>query len=229
MNINVQDNNGDTPLHLAIRNSRIECVALLLKQQNIDVLIKNKKDEIAIAPALSSTTPTATRILDLFIENNRKVFPASNQVVTQEEKDNNEINKKDSGSTQLLKAADNGDITTLISLLNNPYVDVNSGDNRPSSPLHRASYNENPQYVRLLLLHRDINVNIPDEGNWRPLHWSVQGGHVDCIKLLLLSKGIDINIRNNLGKTPLTIAEEQCPSATKQEVLNILKEHGATK
>lgn len=45
MLINIQDKDGNTPLHIACKHNHHECVKLLLQQQNIDVNVKNNKGQ----------------------------------------------------------------------------------------------------------------------------------------------------------------------------------------
>lgn len=49
--INVQDQDGNTPLHIACQHNHHECVKLLLQQQNIDVNLKNDEGHTPLSIA----------------------------------------------------------------------------------------------------------------------------------------------------------------------------------
>ena len=96
-----------------------------------------------------------------------------------------------------------------------------------------AGENGNTECVKVLLTQKDINVNAQitgwDNKGYTPLHLAVEQGQTECVKLLLTHPNINTNIKDNRGKTPLALAQESLfIIINKQEIIDILKLHGAT-
>ena len=70
-------------------------------------------------------------------------------------------------------------------------------------------------------LQKGAAVNAKDKDGYTPLMAAAINGNLDVVKFLV-DKGADVNARGNDGETPLTLA-------TKQDVVEFLKQHGATK
>ena len=67
--VNVQDLNGDIPLHLAAEECNIESLKLLLAQPSINVNIRNSKGVTALSIAQSLFNPKKEEILNLLKQN----------------------------------------------------------------------------------------------------------------------------------------------------------------
>ena len=91
---------------------------------------------------------------------------------------------------KLRNAAENGDIVTVRSLLNQG-VDVNSNAYGRTALLW-AAQNKHMDIVRLLI-EKGANVNTKDKNTGTPLIYEVINGQLDMVKLLL-DKGADLNM-----------------------------------
>jgi len=118
--------------------------------------------------------------------------------------------------TPLMKAVNKNDTKTAETLIASG-ANVNE-KSIGSTPLYTAVSRENAELVKVLL---DKGADVNEKGmssGWRPIHIAVKKGNVEIVKLLL-AKGVDISVPNPLGKTPLTVAEENGSTA----IVNLLK------
>lgn len=113
--------------------------------------------------------------------------------------------------TQLGTAAHGGDIREVEALLNKG-VDVNEKRLGGVTPLYEAVYYNccaSLDIIRLLLdKGADPNLGFDSGDGPRPIHAAVKTGNANVVKLLL-DRGADITVRNQFGKTPLKMAEEE--------------------
>jgi ankyrin repeat protein len=108
---------------------------------------------------------------------------------------------------------------------------INCKNDKPLiySTIHEAVQKGDLEDVKQYLK-RGTAVNAQDENGWTPLHVAVFYGQKEVVKYLI-SKGADINAVVPWVGTPLTIAEEhmkkEVPEDIKQEIIKLLKKHGA--
>lgn len=109
--------------------------------------------------------------------------------------------------TPLMKAAESGDRTAVLTLLDSG-ADVNEmtsyGNN---TALHYAAFQGRLEVVGLLL-DRGADINAEDFGKTTPLWYAVVNGHGAVVKLLL-ERGARAMGESITRKTPLMIAEEK--------------------
>ena len=86
--------------------------------------------------------------------------------------------------------------------------------------IHEAAIHGDLEVVKYLVA-KGADVNAMHRGGLTPLMTAATRGRLDVVKFLV-DKGADVNARGNDGETPLTLA-------TKQDVVEFLKQHGATK
>jgi len=113
------------------------------------------------------------------------------------------INCGESPEESLFSAARIGDLAEVKRLVIDCGVNPNIRDNDGWTPLHKASWNGNPEVVKLLLEH-GADPNIRDNHGFTPLHYAAKDCHVDVVRVLL-DHGADPTIRDNDGRTPLEI------------------------
>lgn len=74
------------------------------------------------------------------------------------------------------------------------------------APIHKATYNGNPEILQILVDHPDINLDVQGPINgYTPLHDALWHGYSECAKILVAA-GADLTIKGHDGKTPLMIA-----------------------
>ena len=139
-NVNKKDADGNTELHRAILKKNFSYVIVLLQNDNINIHIKNKKGK----------TQLQLMIVDDLFYNNAKIKQLIDFSLFQYDND---------GMTPLHRAAKDGNIATLKTLLKNKFIDVNAPDTYGWTPLIFATYNEHLDCIKELLKHKDINVN----------------------------------------------------------------------
>lgn len=232
--INSIDENGRTPLHIAVQNGNLKIV---------EILIKN-------GAYVNAKTPEGDSVLHYAIENfytrwDDVYFDILKHLVTE----NAEINAHaQDGDTALHKAIKysysrewNQNSLDLVKFLVLKGADINSANNfskqtplhlvarsnvlemtkyliannaeinvrdaRGNTPLHEAALNGNLEIVRYLTL-RGANINLKNKSNDTPLHYAGLNGHVDIIKFLI-TKNARLNDKNNSGDTPLHMAAKR--------------------
>ncbi|CAF0854297.1 unnamed protein product [Brachionus calyciflorus] len=218
--INLQDHEGNTPLHLAILNQHPALIEILLRQANIDLKIKNS----------SGQSPFAAALL-------RKNIQATSLILRKEPRAAEQTDNK--GKNFLHLAVLDGDIETVLSLIS-VNVNVNSRvqDNLGKTALHLAVESGFEMIVRNLLLaganindltfnkktalhliaecnhlyllqisniliENGIDFNALDNGLNNALHLAVQNANLQVVKVLLTTTDIDVYAKNSKGMSPL--------------------------
>lgn len=103
----------------------------------------------------------------------------------------------------LHKAAKQGDITTLITLLNKKR-NINARIWTGATPLHYAA--KYGHYICLsALVFCGAHINAIDKTGCTPLHYAAINGNLANMRLLL-TNGANINAQNHIGQTPLRLA-----------------------
>lgn len=220
--INSQDAEGNTPLHVAILNQHSEIIDILLKQPNIDLKVRNNAGQSPFATALLRKNNNATCLI------------LKREPNAAEQTDNK-------GRNFLHIAVANADIETVLSLIS-VNVNVNSRvqDNLGKTGLHLAvevgsemiirnlilagaNVNDltsnkknalhliaecmNPSLTTItsILLENGINANSLDSASNNALHIAVQNGNLPVVKALLTHSDVDIYAINSKGMSPLHV------------------------
>ena len=111
--------------------------------------------------------------------------------------------------------------SSLVSLLLEHKVNVNTESDAKWTSLHIAAEYGHISVVALLLEHR-ANVNAKGDDGWTPLFLAAQEGHISVVALLL-ERGADVNAKDNREWTPLCLAA----LGDHASVVALLLEHGA--
>ncbi|WP_264686539.1 ankyrin repeat domain-containing protein [Wolbachia endosymbiont (group B) of Rhopobota naevana] len=175
--INDVNNNGSTPLHLAIQGNKPSTVKLLLnKGANI-----NAKDKDGKTP------------LDLAVQEG---YTDIVQIIEQVQSD---LDK------ELLTAVQNGDLNKVKSLISRN-ANVNTRDKYSWTPLHWAAYKGHLE-VAEFLVKKAADINAADKGPYgkKSIHVAAENNSKDIIEFFL-SKGVSINDTDKQGYTPLHYA-----------------------
>eukprot|EP00298_Acanthocystis_sp_HF-20_P010036 c18635_g1_i1.p1 GENE.c18635_g1_i1~~c18635_g1_i1.p1 ORF type:complete len:599 (+),score=223.97 c18635_g1_i1:36-1799(+) len=186
-NLNIQQNLGDTALHLACYQSNLEITQNLLRF-HADPNVQNWTGATPLIQVLS--TPR-----NLFTSSKLKI---SQNLVAQQTK-NLEL-KNLLGQTALICACQHGH-TEIAEAIIQQNASVTTVDNNGRSPLHYACSSGNIEIVKLLLDSRAAHSLTDARGN-TPLIAAASGGHTSCMKLLL-SAGSEIDAQDLRGDTSL--------------------------
>ena len=172
--LNIQNENGDTPLYYgatplyyACSKNNVSLVKLFL-EADADVNLKSKYGNTPLHATLKNS------IIKILIKAGANV------------------NGKDiNGCTPLCHQIKSKNTKLLIELGAN----VNARDNLEKTPLHYA--NERKEFE--VLLKNGADVNAQDKNGYTPLHKEIE---VDNIRVLL-ENGADIHLKNEHGQEPL--------------------------
>ncbi|CAC5381079.1 unnamed protein product [Mytilus coruscus] len=179
--VNVQDGNGCTPLHLA---SNITVVKALLDfKANI-----NAVDFFGRSPLYCACSENHERVLQLLIKHNASV----NQ-------------KTITGFTPLHFACQSGSIR-IVKMLLEKGAKINSS--KPDTvPLHEACKVGNASIINILIA-SNASVNHTSKDGLTPLHEACSNGHIEAVNLLLHNKA-NVNAANVYGWTALFLSCSQ--------------------
>ena len=124
------------------------------------------------------------------------------------------------GWTLLGSVANYGD-PEMVQVLLDYGVDVNgvnTQDGYYCSPLHNASWGNDPRSVRLLL-DRGADPNLGEGIGPTPLHSASKYGKIEIVRLLI-EHGASVKAKDDQGRTPLDVASGE-------EIIKLLSEHSA--
>ncbi|POM58434.1 TKL protein kinase [Phytophthora palmivora] len=137
------------------------------------------------------------------------------------------IHETKRNSTELVEAAFDNELATVVSCLDKNYdiekrgADPNKCNDENRSPLYRAAYNGHVETIQLLLesggvvscLDKNYDIemrgadpNKCNDENRSPLYRAAYNGHVETIQLLLESGG-DPRLRSKQGETAFDVAK----------------------
>jgi E3 ubiquitin-protein ligase mind-bomb len=183
-NVNAQAQNGHTALRLALRKENETAVKELLKHKDVDVNLKNNKNQTA----LHFAAEWKDMPIDLF----RIVLEKSADFNAQDE----------DGRTALHVAIHCESKTAVKELLKHMDVDVKDKDN--FTPLYLASgWNNIPIDLFRIILEKTSNINAQDEEGLSALHWAILNKSETAVKELLKHKDVDVNVKDNDNNTAL--------------------------
>ncbi|CAB0037873.1 unnamed protein product [Trichogramma brassicae] len=198
LQVNLQDNLGNTPLHTALYSDRKNFAQLLLRNGS-NPNLGNKDGR------------TALHILAL---RNHDGLAEVFFKITDDQKQTLKIDVQDeSGDTPLHSAVQNGHIVLTETLLNrdaNPNVANHDGKTSLRIVCRRGN-NKNAEQIFFKVMeakHQILQVDAQDKQGNTPLHLLLEPRHLSKetkIKMIegLLRRGADPNATNGLGETPL--------------------------
>lgn len=204
-NVNIVDEDHESPLHYAAKYGANEVLNLLLAHPEIDVnLGKNERTALDVA-AISGLCETV-RIL-----------------LTRGSAHGIEFNNLDrNGRTVFCNAIEHFDL--VQELLNNQEIDVNLGE---KVPIQLAIRNESIPIVKLLLDSHRIDISKLDEDGNTLLHLAMFNNKSDILRLLLNDNRIiaQLNIKNADGNTPLHLAARNKTPEFVSAIFEFLSQH----
>ena len=196
--VNAQDDEKRTPLHLASQGGHVAFARVLIEHgAKVNVGDKYKRSPLHLA--LNSGHVDSARVLvDHGVD----------------------VNAPDDSNLTPLHLALRGGHGDFAQVLIDHGADMNAQDNFKSAPLHLALRGRNMGLAQLLVEH-GADVNVQDHSKSAPLHLAASDGHVKLAQALI-KHGADVNIKDNSKSTPLHRASK----SGHLEVVQALLTHG---
>ena len=186
IDLNIQDNQGNTALiHTAIVNN-IEGTRLLLSAKSTKLEITNNYGDTAVLEAVRGGN---LKILEMLHNHGAKF-----DVVT------------DTGYTPLLVASQNGHVDLIDYLIDSSLAAVNEQNGSTGETALMISVeNANDEVLKLLLNKKNIDVNIKDSENVTPLIKATMRNNIKAIQELVTNSHLlcDVNAIDDHGETAL--------------------------
>ncbi|KAG8531764.1 uncharacterized protein KY384_003400 [Bacidia gigantensis] len=240
----ISDDSGHTPLHIAVRDSRVEVIRVLL-QHGAEPFLENRQQETPYDTASDNIfyfqgTPNASTWR---VDEMRELFPITEWVEERRQfthmhkivlqilaldlgkalrKDRSSIDKGDAdGRTPLSWAAARGDSKSVELLLRNG-ASPNNPDRIGQRPL-RQSLKASDAKCLQLLLHYGATVDQTDD--WKQTCLLAAHYYPDPVSFttLLLKAGAQVNTRCSQGRFPLM----EAVSKNNVAAVRLLLDHGA--
>lgn len=181
IDVNLQTQTGDSPLHLAVIYMPEAIPLLLAKGANPN--LRNVCDYTSLHEAVVEGSITAVMHLlaapgiDLDVQDDRGFTP--------------------------LHCAITHEKVAIAGLLIAAGADVNTTNIHHNTPLH-SSVHVCPEAVELLLASKKALINALNEGGDTALHLAARSGNIDATHMLLNTPGIKVHIVNNQGVSAYT-------------------------
>ncbi|SPR04237.1 ankyrin repeat domain-containing protein [Orientia tsutsugamushi] len=200
ISVDCQNNSGNTPLHLAVRNYHNDVIEVLLAH-GANVNLQDRHHNTALHYAIRTRDLTIVTIL---LNNGANPNIQDNSL-----------------NTPLHYAALKCNID-IVKLLLNSGSNPNIQDKWLNTPLHHAAFHCNMDIIKLLL-NSGSNPNIQDKWLNTPFHYAASKCNIDIAKFLLNS-GSNINLLNAMYSTPFIGAYNtfMTNQAQNKEVMQLL-------
>ncbi|RUO96459.1 ankyrin repeat-containing domain protein [Jimgerdemannia flammicorona] len=187
----IKNNNGRTPLHLAVEQNYIDI---------LDIFANNHR--------IVHTVATRGTLLHVAVDAGNVSIVSALVYRT-----GADINARDTvGQTPLHHAVIRQNTTIVMMLVNELGANMNIQDIYGSTPLHHASVAPGPSSssycTQILLQHPCTEPNIQNYHGFTPMHMAVITGCVDNVRQLCEHRNIDINVLSTDAKMPLVEAIE---------------------
>lgn len=204
-NVNALTKDGNTALHLAVKERKKDCARLLLASGG-NANVRNNLDgetPLHIAAAVGDE-----QMVKLLLQKgaNKDIRNNLGRTAYDLAEENGQIRVFDALKLgdRLCIEAKKGEVRSISRVIENGAA-INGRDQNGWTALHRASFKGRVEAVRILI-EKGIDFDAKDEDGYTALHCGVESGHVDVVELLV-KKGVDIECRTNKGVTALQIAE----------------------
>lgn len=224
--LNELDENGMTPLHLAVDSRKRACVALLL-QAGADLNAQDRQGRTPMAAAAQITDSGDRFVMDYMLKNFSKPISQEpresagpmpwslehsvthrqtnvTKMLLKMGADPNALGTK--GTTPLADAALKGDLENIRILLERG-ARANTVGQTGTQPIHDAALGDSAEVIRELVMKgADVNARTRDESQ-TPLHIAATMGKMKAAEALA-ALGADLTMKDARGRTPLDAAEQ---------------------
>ncbi|MCA7010493.1 ankyrin repeat domain-containing protein [Wolbachia endosymbiont of Tribolium confusum] len=212
--INDVNNNGSTPLHVAIQGNKSSTVKFLLnKGASIQVKDKDGKTPLDLAKQEGYTNIVQMieqRQSDLDEELLTAVRDGNLNEVEDLVSQNANVNTRDIYSWTPLHWATFKDHLEIARFLMKKGADINAADKGPygKKSIHVAAENNSKDIIEFFLS-KGVGINDTDKQGYTPLHYAAWRGRLEVAKFLI-EKGADMNAADTstAGKKPIHVAAE---------------------
>ena len=226
---NVKSNNGDTPLHLALKHDlpKLSIIKILLNYLSEEDI--NIKNDNGYTPLHLVSLNHDVSFVKLLLDHGAKLnvnalnnlgFTALHlacksgsieKVKLLFEQDNIDANIGDEQGMTPLHDVCQGyrgkiDEELVAIFLEHDKVDVNAQTLYGMTPLHLASVREQPKIVSMLCAHSQVNVNASSLAGRTALHQVCSQNSRQIAQILCSHESVDLRARDMNGETPLSIA-----------------------
>ena len=220
--IHTKSDKGQTPLHLAVQNGKLEIVELLLSQ-GADINAKDSEGNTPLITALALRKADTAKYLlskgaDVRIKNAQDepaiivaLMHGMNELIEPILDHGQDVNERFRGNfTTLLMAAFTGN-KEVVKLLLDRGADVNAAAQEGDmtvTPMYAAIFLGHKDLVDLFLSRGGVDKDFREEKTGRTLlHIATLKGVKDTVSFLV-NGGYEINATDNKGKTPLHYATQ---------------------
>ena len=187
------DDHGNKAIHIAVLQGHKQVVDLLIKKYKCPIDSRN----------LNGQTPLHLICSQLQNEN---VHALIRMCVLEFKAD---VSPKDANDDQPIHVAvQAGHTSTVISLILDYHVSLNSRGFKKWSLLHHALANGHTSTAKTLIDDFHLSLHCVDEDGNTPLHLSSLVGQTESLKFLLYEYHAPLYVRNKAGKTALDLATE---------------------
>ncbi len=216
-NLNLADDKGARPLHMASNYGHSDIVGKLLAMGvDVNPEMPSGSTPFSIACELGHLEVVNTLLADdktiVNLANERGETPLHaacqkdnpdvvKALLANDQTNVNHANKR--GDTPLHYACYEGHFEVVKILLATHGIDVKLADEDGITALHAACHQGNPDVVNALLANDKTNVNHANKRGDTPLHLACSQGHFEVVKILLATNGIDLNLADENGNTAL--------------------------
>jgi ankyrin repeat protein len=185
IDVNQQDDKGETALMWASKKGHKEIVQMLLQHENIQ---KNKQNYYGHTALFLASRQGNKEIVEIFLQEK-----------------NIEINQRDKtfGETALMKASQVGHKEIVQMLLQHERIEINLQNENGYTALMWASRNGHKEIVEMLLQDERIEINLQNKDGYTALMWASEVGHTEIVEMLLQNENIEINQQDDGGFTAL--------------------------
>ena len=220
--VNVEDSEGNTPLHFAAWDGYTGVVAELLKVPGIDINKRRQSD--GMSALFNAAANGHTEVVQMLLradgilpnvrdnQSNTPLHAAANASVetvhallADERVDVNAVNSRHQTAAFLAVAYNRPDIFQELAAAEG--VMLGAVDNHGCTVLHMAACKGHEATLRAVLDVVDADmIGALDDNLYIPLHTAVEFNQLKSVDMLLAAQGVNVNATDNRQRTPLHIA-----------------------